>query len=94
MSKLMSFAAVNAGTRPRFGYSIVTPVIERTGSTPFDLICGLLGAEPRRGTDFRSSFVYGCFGLLKMLSAESYSTVSPSFITKMSSAMSATTPMS
>ena len=94
--RLNSFTAVNAGIRPRFGYSIVTFSKFKTGAMP------LLGSAfrirfalvPSLGTAANNSLVYGCDGRLKIWSAVPCSTVKPSFITNISSAISATTPIS
>ena len=50
--------------------------------------------DPRCGTESSSWMVYGSTGRWKISSAVPRSTMSPSFITRMRSAMSATTPMS
>ena len=95
MSNETSFAAVNAGTRPRFGYSITTSRRLSTGSFAAETAESLrVVALPSLGTEFSSSMVYGCLGALKIWSALPASTVKPSFITRILSARSATTPMS
>ena len=93
ISKLKFLTATNAGIRPRFGYSIVTFSSLRTGDLSV-IVSSRFFDDPSFGTAPNSSFVYGCCGRLKIWSALPCSTVTPSFITRISSAISATTPMS
>ena len=95
ISRLKSVTARNAGTRPFFGYSIETFSSFSTGGKPTSSGFNVRTAtDPSLGTAASNCCVYGCFGLLKIWSAVPYSTVFPSFMTRMSSAKSATTPIS
>ncbi|CAB4933540.1 unannotated protein [freshwater metagenome] len=68
ISRLKFLTAVNAGIRPRFGYSIVTFSSLRTGAgfalSEYGKSRFLL--EPNLGTAPSRACVYGCCGLLKI----------------------------
>ena len=97
MSKLTPSTARNTG-RPGYSMTPSTMLSARVSAAwPGAAILPAATASillPRCGTEASNCCVYGCDALLKIFSARSVSTMSPSFITAIRSAISATTPIS